>query len=142
MKYLVNEKKVRVSDYKGYYYRNNENSAAHRFDIKALTFIEADARISKNLVENNIIADDNHIVPASVQYFVYQTARQGNKELYDYIHEHYDVKPMMKKMEKKKVCIKIVKDKFWLQKNNKFSIFYFFIKFIIHFSLLKHILVI
>lgn len=98
MKYLVNEKKVRVSDYKGYYYRNNENSAAHRFDIKALTFIEADARISKNLVENNIIADDNHIVPASVQYFVYQTARQGNKELYDYIHEHYDVKPMMKKM--------------------------------------------
>ena len=98
MKYLVNETKVRVSDYKGYYYRDNENSAAHRFDIKALTFIEGDARISKILVENNIIADDNHIVPASVQYFVYQTARQGNKELYDYIHEHYDVKPMMKKM--------------------------------------------
>lgn len=98
MKYLVNETKVKVSDYKGYYYRDNEDSAAHKFDIKALTFIEADARISKFLVENNIIADDNHIVPASVQYFVYQTARQSNKELYDYIHEHYDVKPLMKKM--------------------------------------------
>lgn len=98
MKYLVNEKKVRVSDYKGYYYRDNENSAAHKFNIRALTFIEADARISKFLVENNVIGNDNHIVPASVQYFVYQTARQGNKELYDYIHEHYDVKSMMKKM--------------------------------------------
>lgn len=98
MKYLVNETKVRVSDYKGYYYRDNADSAAHKFDIKALTFIDADARISKFLVENNIIADDNHIVPASVQYFVYQTARQANKELYDYIHEHYDVKPLMKKM--------------------------------------------
>lgn len=98
MKYLVNETKVRVSDYKGYYYRDNENSAAHIFNVKSLTFIEADARISKFLVENNVIGNDNHIVPASVQYFVYQTARQGNKELYDYIHEHYDVKSMMKKM--------------------------------------------
>lgn len=98
MKYLVNETKVIVSDYKGYYYRDNENSAAHKFDIKALTFIDADARISKFLVDNNIISDDNHIVPASVQYFIYQTARQGNKKLYDYIHAHYDVRPMMKKM--------------------------------------------
>lgn len=99
MKYLVNETKVRVSDYKGYYYRDNVNSAAHKFDIKALTFIEADERIAKFLVENDIITQDNHIVPASVQYFIYQTARQGNKELYDYIHNHYDVKQMMNKMK-------------------------------------------
>ncbi len=98
MKYLVNESTVRVSDYKGYYYRVNENSAAHKFDVKALTFIDADARISDYLVKNKIISDDNHIVPASVQYFVYQTAKQGNRDLYEYIHAHYDVKPMMKKM--------------------------------------------
>lgn len=98
MKYLVNETKVRVSDYKGYYYRDNENSAAHMFNVKSLTFIEADERISNFLIQNEIITEDNHIVPASVQYFVYQTARQGNKELYDYIHEHYDVKQMMMKM--------------------------------------------
>lgn len=98
MKYLVNEDKVIVSDYKGYYYRDNENSAAHQFNIKSLTYIDADARIAEFLKQNDIIGEDNLIVPASVQYFVYQTARQGNKELYEYIHNHYPVKRMMRQM--------------------------------------------
>jgi len=98
MKYLVNEDKVVVSDYKGYYYRDNENSAAHQFNIKSLTFIDADARITELLKNNGIIGEDNLIVPASVQYFVYQTARQRNKDLYEYIHNHYPVKQMMKQM--------------------------------------------
>lgn len=98
MKYLVNEKKVIVSDYKGYYYRDNVNSAAHKFNVKSLTFIDADARIADVLKSYNIIGEDNLIVPASVQYFVYQSARQRNKMLYEYIHEHYNVKLMMKRM--------------------------------------------
>lgn len=100
MKYLIYVKRVVVSDYKGYYYRNNENSAVHKFNIKSLTFIEADERIAKILKENEIIGEDNLIVPASVQYFVYKTALQNNKELYDYLHQHYEVKRMMKKMTK------------------------------------------
>lgn len=100
MKYLVHENKVVVSDYKGYYYRNNENSAAHQFNLRSLTFIEADARIANVLKNNNIIGDDNLIVPASVQYFVFKTARQNNKGLYDYLHQNYEVKKMMKKMTK------------------------------------------
>lgn len=98
MKYLIHEEKIVVSDYKGYYYRDNENSAAHQFNVKSLTYIDADARIAEVLKENKIIDEDNLIVPASVQYFVYQTARQGNKDLYEYIHEHYPVKSMMKHM--------------------------------------------
>ena len=98
MKYLVYEDKVVVSNYKGYYYRDNENSAAHQFNIKSLTFIEADARIAEILKNNNIIGDDNLIVPASVQYFVFKTARHNNKELYDYLHQNYEVRKMMKKM--------------------------------------------
>lgn len=100
MKYLVHEDKVVVSNYKGYYYRDNENSAAHQFNIKSLTFIEADARIAESLKNNNIIGNDNLIVPASVQYFVFKTARQNNKELYDYLHQNYEVKKMMKMMTK------------------------------------------
>lgn len=98
MKYLINEEKVIVSDYKGYYYRDNENSAVHQFNIKSLTYIDADARIAEVLKEKGIIGEDNLIVPSSVQYFVYQTARQGNKDLYEYIHNHYPVKQMMKQM--------------------------------------------
>lgn len=100
MKYLIHEDKVVVSDYKGYFYRKNENSAVHQFNKKSLTYIEADIRIAQILRENNIVSDDNLIVPASVQYFVYKTAVQGNKELYDYLHKHYEVKEMMRKMIK------------------------------------------
>lgn len=100
MKYLIYENTVVVSDYKGYYYRNHENSAAHKFNIEALTFIDADARIAEVLKRNNIIGEDNLIVPASVQYFVFKTARQNNKELYDYLHQNYEVKNMMTKMTK------------------------------------------
>lgn len=100
MKYLVNETKVRVSDYRGYYYRDNINSAVHKVDKKSLTYIEADARIAQLLKDNKIVGDDNLIVPASVQFFVYQTARQANKELYDYIHEKYAVKQLMRQMTK------------------------------------------
>ena len=98
MKYLVHEDKVVVSDYKGYFYRDNENSAVHQFNIKSLTYIDADARIEEVLKGSGIIGEDNLIVPASVQYFVFKTACQKNKELYDYLHQNYEVRKMMKKM--------------------------------------------
>lgn len=100
MKYLIHEKNVAVSDYKGYFYRDNENSAVHKFNIKSLTYIEADQRIADLLLNVGIIDEDNLIVPASVQYFVYKTALQNNKELYDYIHQKYQVKKLMKQMTK------------------------------------------
>lgn len=100
IKYLTFEKRVVVSDYKGYFYRDNPCSAVHKFDEKALSFIEADQRISDYLVGKGVVSANNLIVAASVQYFVYQTARQNNAEIYDLVHNLYDVKLMMKRMIK------------------------------------------
>ena len=100
MKYLVHEKKVVVSDYKGYLYRDNENSAMYKFNKKTLSSIGANQRIAELLLNKGIIDESNLVVPASVQYFIYQTAKQSNKELYDYIHSLYDVKSIMIKMVK------------------------------------------
>lgn len=100
IKYMTYEKSIVVSDYKGYFYRDNLNSAVHKFNEKALTFIEADQRISDYLIDKGFVSEDNLIVAASVQYFAYQTARQKNREIYDLVHKRYDVKPMMKRMTK------------------------------------------
>ena len=100
IKYLTFEKTVVVSDYKGYFYRDNPGSAVHKFNVKALTFIEADQRISDYLIGKGIVNSDNLIIAASVEYFVYQTARQKNIEIYNRVHELYDVKSLMKAMTK------------------------------------------
>lgn len=100
IKYMTFENEVVVSDYRGYYYRDNPASAVHKFNEKALTFIEADHRISDYLIGKGIVNADNLIVAASVEYFVYQTARQKNIEIYDRVHELYNVKSLMKAMTK------------------------------------------
>ena len=98
IKYMIHENRIAVSDYKGYFYRDNPNSAVHKFNEKSLTFIEADQRISDELVKAGVMNNNNLIVPASVQYFIYQTARQKNLEIYDKVHELYDVQLMMRRM--------------------------------------------
>lgn len=98
IKYMIHENRIAVSDYKGYFYRDNPNSAVHKFNEKSLTFIEADQRISDELVKAGVMNNNNLIVPASVQYFIYQTARQKNIEIYDKVHELYDVQLMMRRM--------------------------------------------
>lgn len=98
IKYMMYEKYVTVTDYKGYFYRNNPSSAVHKYDLKSLTIIEADQRISEVLVRNKVIGNNNLIVPASIQYMVFKTARYGNKNIYNKVHELYDVNAMMKKM--------------------------------------------
>lgn len=98
IKYMIHAKRIAVSDYKGYFYRDNPNSAVHKFNEKSLTFIEADQRISDELVKAGVMNNNNLIVPASVQYFIYQTARQKNFGIYDKVHELYDVQLMMRRM--------------------------------------------
>lgn len=98
IKYMIHENRIAVSDYKGYFYRDNPNSAVHKFNEKSLTFIEADQRISDELVKAGVMNNNNLIVSASVQYFIYQTARQKNLEIYDKVHELYDVQLMMRRM--------------------------------------------
>lgn len=98
MKYMSYEKLVHVSNYKAYFYRDNLESASHKYNKKILTAIEADSRISTFLVEKGIIESENLILPACVQLYVYKTARQKNYDVYECVHHNYDVKQMMKKM--------------------------------------------
>lgn len=98
IKYLANAKKVHTSDFKGYYYRENEESAVHKFNKDSLTFIEADSRISKYLVERGIYPSMNYIMSSSIQFFTYRCARQGNEAIYNLVHEKYDVRNEMNKM--------------------------------------------
>lgn len=98
LKYMSYVDMVVISDYKGYYYRNNPNSAVHKFDYKSLTYIDASERIKVFLVKNRVIKEDSLIVAASVQYFIYHLARQKNYEIYEYIHKIYPVRNMMKDM--------------------------------------------
>lgn len=98
MKYLVYEKEVVASNYKGYYYRINPNSVMHSgLSIKSLTSIEAQERISDYLVEKGLFDADNYILSNSVQGYVLSAARNNHIEIYDYLHEKYDVRLHMKK---------------------------------------------
>lgn len=98
MKYMTHEKSISVSDYKTYFYRDNESSASHQYNKKILTAIDAESRVADYLVRRGILKTNNLILPASVQYFVYQTVRKNNLEIYNYIHDHYNVRKMMWKM--------------------------------------------
>lgn len=98
MKYMSYEKQVHVSNYKAYFYRDNLESASHKYNKNILTAVDADSRLSTFLVEKGIIESDNLILPACVQFYVYQTARQKNYDVYECVHHNYDVKQMMKNM--------------------------------------------
>ncbi len=100
VKYLTYENNVITLDYNGYFYRDTPNSAVHRYDEKSLTFIEADQRITDYLRSKGIVDEDNLIVAATVELFIYKTARAGNLEIYNRVHELYDVRTMMKMMTK------------------------------------------
>lgn len=98
LKYMSHISNIIWTDFKGYYYRDNESSAANTFNKKSLTYIEASTRIKNYLASVGIVDDKCKIVDASVQYFVYHLARQGNKDLYDYVHGRYNVKNAMRNL--------------------------------------------
>lgn len=96
MKYLVHESsKVIVTDYKGYFYRDNPNSAMHVTNRSAFTSFEASERIGKYLAAYGIKMDYNKLLYSSVQSYSVNLARERNSELYEELHELYDVRQIM-----------------------------------------------
>lgn len=96
VKYMANINSVIVTNYKGYYYRVNPNSCMNTgIDVRSLTSIEAQARIANYLYDKQIVSDRDRILGASVQVYVFATAKDGNNKLYDIIHDKYDVKYFM-----------------------------------------------
>lgn len=98
LKYLMYEEKVTSTDYKGYYYRINESSAMHVTTIKSLTSLEASKRMGVFLLENGVTDNVNIILYPSIQSLLYHLCRQHNSYIYDYIHQQYNVKEIMKEL--------------------------------------------
>lgn len=98
--YLVHETEVIVLGYIGYFYRLNPTSVmAAPITKQSLTSIEASKRINDLLKQENLI-NDNMVFSNGILTYTYVTAKKRNKELYDYLHEQYDVHAAMKLMSK------------------------------------------
>lgn len=90
---------VVLTDYIGYYYRVNNLSATQSpITLKSLTSIEASRRIGIYMAEKNIIKDSQIELSNGVLTYIFFTARQNNREIYDYLHKKYNVLGSMKKM--------------------------------------------
>ena len=96
MKYLVHEcRDVIITDYQGYYYRDNPNSAMHVTKRNAFTTFSAAERIKMYLSNNGIYDNYDKVIFAAVQGFLFSLAKENNIALYDELHALYDVKDVM-----------------------------------------------
>ncbi len=96
MKYLVHENhEVVLADYKGYFYRDNPNSAMHTTKRNAFTSFEASERIEKYLTDNGVVFPYNKMLYGSIQAYSVLLARERNKDLYEELHNLYDVRKVM-----------------------------------------------
>ena len=98
MKYMAHISAIVKTDYVGYYYRDNPQSACHTLDEKSLTVIEASKRTKAYLFSKGIIGKDCPIVETAVQKHVYRTARVRKRQLYEKTHDKYAVRDAMKTM--------------------------------------------
>lgn len=97
--YLLYEKTVRVSGFRDYYYRPNPASVMRQpVNIKSLTSIEASRRINELMFLKGIVFDNEILLSNGVLKYTYTISKWQNKDLYMYLHEHYDVKRAMRKM--------------------------------------------
>lgn len=97
MKYLAHENyEVILTNYKGYFYRDNPNSAMHVTKRNAFTSFEASERLENYLASNGIFMDYNKMLFTSIQAYSFNLARERNRELYDTLHEMYDVPAVMR----------------------------------------------
>lgn len=97
MKYLAHENhEVTITDYKGYFYRDNPNSAMHVTKRNAFTSFEASERIENYLASNGIFLDYNKMLYGSIQAYTVSLARERNKCLFDELHALYNVRKVMK----------------------------------------------
>lgn len=96
MKYLVHEvRDVIVTDYKGYYYRDNPNSAMHKTKRSAFTSFEASERIANYIECVGIQMEYNKMLYGAVQTYSVRLAQDRNSVLYEELHNMYNVKAIM-----------------------------------------------
>ena len=97
--YLLYENKVKVSGYKDYYYRPNPTSVMRQpINIKSLTSIEASRRINELMFQKGIITDKEILLSNGVLKYTFAISKWRDRDLYEYLHTHYNVKKAMRKM--------------------------------------------
>lgn len=96
MKYLIHEKEIVVTNYKGYYYRLNDQSAMNITTMRSLTGLEASKRIGVFLTEKGLTNDVNIDLYPTIQSMIYHLSREHNRYIYDYLHTEYNVRSIMK----------------------------------------------
>ena len=64
----------------------------HNISMKSLTSIDATVRMNKMLVKKEILPPDNVLTETSILSFVYFSARDNNKQIYNYLHGNYRIK--------------------------------------------------
>lgn len=100
IRYLaVCKNKIAITNYVGYYYRPNPYSVmAAPLSVKSLTSIEASSRINQVLFDLGILDDNMIVLCNGVLTYAYTIAKRQDFDLYDYLHNRYDVVAAMKKM--------------------------------------------
>lgn len=94
-RYLMYESKVAYSDKKCYFYRVNLGSAMHVTTKRSFTSLEASKRIGFILKENGIYDNEYIDLHSNVQGMTYHISREHNLNMYNYLHDKYDVKNAM-----------------------------------------------
>lgn len=83
-------------DYVGYYYRAVDTSAMATFSLRAMiSSLGATERMNELLYVEQILSDKNFLLTSGVIKFLFLSALQSNRECYDYLHSHYDVKSLL-----------------------------------------------
>lgn len=99
VKYLYYEREVLVSGYLGYYYRPNPQSVMRApITVKSLSSIEASRRMNEFLFEKDVIEDDCIVFSNGVLNYAFGISRRRDRDLYAYLHDHFDVRCAMRKM--------------------------------------------
>lgn len=83
-------------DYVGYYYRVVDASAMSNLSCRAMaSSLDATGRMSELLYSDQILSNKNLLLTGGVIKFLFLSALQSNRECYDYLHSHYDVKSLL-----------------------------------------------
>ena len=98
IKYMVNVDKILTINDKLYYYRVNTSSETHQFKDSAFSYIEANLRIEKILMNKKILGENNFILDSSIQFLLYRSAKSNSNDFYEKIHRKYNVRKSMIRM--------------------------------------------
>ena len=102
-KYACHCDAAEVISYNGYFYRQHENSVMHTLKKSHLTSIEAEKRIADYVQNSGFNVDKERLLAMTIFKLTVLAAREKNKEIYEYLHEKYNISHSAVVLSKSKV---------------------------------------